>query len=525
MNEVELEGQVIVVEKFKPKAKRGTTGWRTNLFIKNFPKSWQIEKVTEFIKEKFHSHGKITSECIKFNERFENHFAFVAFEKGEDAASALKEMENFEAEDTTLYVGFAQKKHARKRALGEKFARSVNDTNLFVKSINYDVTEEQIKTIFSKFGNITSIGLKESTKVPKIFEEKGIKLKFAFINFEDSESAKKALTEGKKDPEVIELISNDHDMRKEFLHFAQPKQLRQQYLKMQKKNMMSTMLLQQQMVMMSMLMNNMGNQNRKMGNMMKKRGGHHHHNNKMRHHGNNNRNNMMMNPMMMMANMNNMNNMNYMNNMGNMGMNNMRNMGMPQMPQMPPNMGNMPTPNMPNMGIPQMPPNMGNMPTPNINMGLPNMGGMNMGQLGTMSPLQAGNMNFNQMSPLTHNNSNSPMTPMQSMNQTTGGGVTSMGRQTSGTSSETKDINWLISNSREFEQLLMDDKRKILGNLMYFRVASLENIAKEYVPKITGMLIDLDVLDLSDIIDILQQDDVLLERVNDAVEIINEADN
>lgn len=59
---------------------------------------------------------------------------------------------------------------------------------------------------------------------------------------------------------------------------------------------------------------------------------------------------------------------------------------------------------------------------------------------------------------------------------------------------------------------------------MYYRVANLENVQKELVPKITGMLIDLEVLDLSDIIEILHIDEVLLERVNDAISIINDAE-
>lgn len=83
---------------------------------------------------------------------------------------------------------------------------------------------------------------------------------------------------------------------------------------------------------------------------------------------------------------------------------------------------------------------------------------------------------------------------------------------------------WLKNNQREFEQLSGDEKRKILGNLMYYRVANLENVQKELVPKITGMLIDLEVLELSDIVEILHIDDVLVERVNDAISIINEAE-
>lgn len=90
---------------------------------------------------------------------------------------------------------------------------------------------------------------------------------------------------------------------------------------------------------------------------------------------------------------------------------------------------------------------------------------------------------------------------------------------------EVKDLNWLRNNRRKFEELTGDEKRKILGNLMYYRIEELGTVQKELVPKITGMLIDLEVLDLSEIIDILENDPSLLERVKDAIAVISEADN
>jgi Poly-adenylate binding protein, unique domain len=70
-----------------------------------------------------------------------------------------------------------------------------------------------------------------------------------------------------------------------------------------------------------------------------------------------------------------------------------------------------------------------------------------------------------------------------------------------------------------------DEKRKILGNLMYYRVAEHGNVIPEYVPKITGMLIDLEVLELAEIVDILINDESLNDRVKDAVAVITDADN
>ena len=59
-----------------------------------------------------------------------------------------------------------------------------------------------------------------------------------------------------------------------------------------------------------------------------------------------------------------------------------------------------------------------------------------------------------------------------------------------------------------------------MGNLMFYRVQSVPSVNKDLVPKITGMLIDLEVLELDEIIEILSIDKVLEERIKDAIEVI-----
>ena len=252
-----FHGKPIVVQKFLPKAKRRKTGWKTNLYLKGFPSSWDEDKVREFINEKFNEYGTITSMCIKRSEKFNTHFAFVAYEDAEKAESAMNGLQDFKFEEDgasdPLFVGFAQRKHDRKKHLQEKFAKSANDTNLFIKSLRADVTEELIREAFGRFGEITSIGLKKATRLPKALVEQGVEMKFGFINFREALHAKRAFAEGKKDPVVRGLLAKEHDFRKEFLFFAQPKAVREQYLRMQRKNMMSTMMLQQQMMLMNMM--------------------------------------------------------------------------------------------------------------------------------------------------------------------------------------------------------------------------------------------------------------------------------
>lgn len=58
-------------------------------------------------------------------------------------------------------------------------------TNLYVKNIDYDITEKALEEKFSEFGKITNLLImKDENEMPK---------GFGFINFESPEDAKKAV--------------------------------------------------------------------------------------------------------------------------------------------------------------------------------------------------------------------------------------------------------------------------------------------------------------------------------------------
>lgn len=84
-----------------------------------------------------------------------------------------------------------------------------------------------------------------------------------------------------------------------------------------------------------------------------------------------------------------------------------------------------------------------------------------------------------------------------------------------------KDAKWLKQNLKEFESLPNDEKKNILGNMMYNKVNEL-NPPTDLIPKITGMLIDLEVLSIEEIIEILEKKDLLAERMYEAIKIIEE---
>merc|ERR1712039_963518 len=117
-----------------------------------------------------------------------------------------------------------------------------NETNLYVKSLKPDVNEEKIMRAFEKYGKVTSVCIKvhepkAATGTATPAEKPNVKLRFGFINFATAEEAKNAFTECKKDPAVLALIDINLNTRgTEFIYYAQTKTVRQQYLRMQKKN-------------------------------------------------------------------------------------------------------------------------------------------------------------------------------------------------------------------------------------------------------------------------------------------------
>lgn len=67
-----------------------------------------------------------------------------------------------------------------------------------------------------------------------------------------------------------------------------------------------------------------------------------------------------------------------------------------------------------------------------------------------------------------------------------------------------------------------EKKRNLLGEMMYKKVNSM-NIDPTKVSKVTGMLIDLEILEIDEIVEMLTNDEVLSDRINEAIEVINES--
>jgi len=76
-----------------------------------------------------------------------------------------------------------------------------NETKIYVRDLNLDVTDEQFKEVFSEFGEIKTSSVKQ---IAVKTEQK----KFGMIDFNTKEEAARALNEGPNNPAVKAITMN-----------------------------------------------------------------------------------------------------------------------------------------------------------------------------------------------------------------------------------------------------------------------------------------------------------------------------
>lgn len=82
-------------------------------------------------------------------------------------------------------------------------------------------------------------------------------------------------------------------------------------------------------------------------------------------------------------------------------------------------------------------------------------------------------------------------------------------------------LETIEANLQNFKALKQDEQRNVLGELLYPHV--LNTVGREFAPKITGMLVDFDVMTVEEILDAIKDQDVLKQRVAEAKEALTEA--
>ena len=243
LNKTKFMDSELEVEHFQKKNERlQVPQENSSIYIKNIPSSYS--KIDD-LKSIFSKFGKIVFGKVS-QDMNERPFAIIVYADAESANKAKEEMNEKKlnkSDENGLYVDLLQKKSERRRMLttkigdiNNKLNQEFKNCNLYVKNLPYDLTEEKLKEIFSKCGEVKSVKIDKyllQTKINGQFVEKETSKGFGYVCYTSEEFAKKAKEEfdgkilpGYEDSKRPILISNfmPKNERKQYLNKIQTSQ-------------------------------------------------------------------------------------------------------------------------------------------------------------------------------------------------------------------------------------------------------------------------------------------------------------
>jgi polyadenylate-binding protein len=147
-----------------------------NVFIKNL----DIAIDNKALHDTFAAFGNILSCKVAQDESGASKgYGFVHYETDEAASQAIKHVNGMLLNEKKVFVGH----HIPKKDRQSKFEEmKANFTNIYVKNIPTEVTDEEFRELFEKFGDVTSASLARD-------QETGKSRGFGFVNFINHEHA------------------------------------------------------------------------------------------------------------------------------------------------------------------------------------------------------------------------------------------------------------------------------------------------------------------------------------------------
>lgn len=152
-----------------------------NVFIKNLDPAID----NKALHDTFAAFGNILSCKVAQDENGNSKgYGFVHYETDEAASQAIKHVNGMLLNEKKVYVGH----HIAKKDRQSKFEEmKANFTNVYVKNISPEVTEDDFRVLFEKFGDVTSSSLAR--------DQDGKVRGFGFVNFTTHTAASKAVDE------------------------------------------------------------------------------------------------------------------------------------------------------------------------------------------------------------------------------------------------------------------------------------------------------------------------------------------
>lgn len=153
-----------------------------NVFIKNLDTAID----NKALHDTFAAFGNILSCKVAQDETGASKgYGFVHYETDEAASQAIKHVNGMLLNEKKVFVGH----HIPKKDRQSKFEEmKANFTNIYVKNIPVEVTDEEFRELFEKFGDVTSASLARD-------QDSGKSRGFGFVNFINHEHAATAVDE------------------------------------------------------------------------------------------------------------------------------------------------------------------------------------------------------------------------------------------------------------------------------------------------------------------------------------------
>lgn len=147
-----------------------------NIFIKNLDTAIGHKELYDHFSE----YGSILSCKVALNETGQSKgYGFVHYENEAAAQKAIDKVNNTKINGRDVYVGLFIPRKMRVQAIEQSW------TNVYVKDLDPEVTDEQFRALFEEYGHVNSPLIKRN--------EKGVSTGFGFVNFDRHEDAKVAV--------------------------------------------------------------------------------------------------------------------------------------------------------------------------------------------------------------------------------------------------------------------------------------------------------------------------------------------
>lgn len=182
-----------------------------NVFIKNLDTAID----NKALHDTFAAFGNILS-CKVAQDEFANSrgYGFVHYETAEAANNAIKHVNGMLLNEKKVFVGHHIPKKDRQSKFDEMKA---NFTNVYVKNVDSECTDQEFRDLFEAFGPITSASLARDP-------ETGASRGFGFVNFQEHKDAYEA---------VEKLHESDFKGQALYVSRAQKKHEREEELRKQ----------------------------------------------------------------------------------------------------------------------------------------------------------------------------------------------------------------------------------------------------------------------------------------------------